>query len=67
MPRRASARLRSLAGVAGRLRSAAADLLNQELSPSAGHLAAIGLGGVTFVYATYGGAVAALPDPAASD
>ena len=29
-------------------------------------LAAIGLGGVTFVYATYGGAVAALPDPAAT-
>ena len=29
-------------------------------------LAAIGLGGATFVYATYGGAVGVLPDPAAT-
>jgi len=29
-------------------------------------LAAVGLGGATFAYATYGGAVAALPDPSAT-
>jgi len=41
MPRRVSGRLRSLARFAGRVRTATADLLGQEFSPSTGHLAAI--------------------------